>query len=152
MGELHLEIIVDRLKREFGVEANVGKPQVAYRETIRKKTLAEGKWIKQSGGKGQYGHCKIEVEPNPGKGFEFDNDLTGGSIPKEYVKPIEMGVKEALERGVLAGFPMVDVHVRLYDGSYHDVDSSEMAFKLAGSLAHPGRRPQGRARSSSSPS
>ena len=135
MGELHLEIIVDRLKREFGVEANVGKPQVAYRETIRKKTLAEGKWIKQSGGKGQYGHCKIEVKPNPGAGFEFENDLTGGSIPKEYIKPIEMGVKEALERGVLAGFPMVDVHVRLYDGSYHDVDSSEMAFKLAGSLA-----------------
>jgi elongation factor G len=135
MGELHLEIIVDRLKREFGVEANVGKPQVAYRETIRKKTLAEGKWIKQSGGKGQYGHCKIEVEPNPGKGFEFDNDTTGGSIPKEYIKPIEMGIKEALERGVLAGFPMVDVKVRLYDGSYHDVDSSEMAFKLAGSLA-----------------
>ena len=135
MGELHLEIIVDRLKREFGVEANVGKPQVAYRETIRKKALAEGKWIKQSGGKGQYGHCKIEVAPAPGQGFVFENDLTGGSIPKEYIKPIEMGIKEALERGVLAGFPMVDVHVRLYDGSYHDVDSSEMAFKLAGSLA-----------------
>ncbi len=135
MGELHLEIIVDRLKREFGVEANVGKPQVAYRETIRKKALAEGKWIKQSGGKGQYGHCKIECEPAPGQGFVFENDLTGGSIPKEFIKPIEMGIKEALERGVLAGFPMVDVHVRLYDGSYHDVDSSEMAFKLAGSLA-----------------
>jgi elongation factor G len=135
MGELHLEIIVDRLKREFGVEANVGKPQVAYRETIRKKTLAEGKWIKQSGGKGQYGHCKIEVEPAPGLGFVFENDLSGGSIPREYVKPIEAGIREALERGVLAGFPMVDVKVRLYDGSYHDVDSSEMAFKLAGSLA-----------------
>ena len=135
MGELHLEIIVDRLKREFGVEANVGKPQVAYRETIRKKALAEGKWIKQSGGKGQYGHCKIECEPAPGEGFVFENDLTGGSIPKEYIKPIEMGIKEALERGILAGFPMVDVKVRLYDGSYHDVDSSEMAFKLAGSLA-----------------
>ncbi len=135
MGELHLEIIVDRLRREFGVEANVGKPQVAYRETIRKKALAEGKWIKQSGGKGQYGHCKIECEPAPGEGFVFENDLTGGSIPKEYIKPIEMGIKEALERGVLAGFPMVDVKVRLYDGSYHDVDSSEMAFKLAGSLA-----------------
>jgi elongation factor G len=135
MGELHLEIIVDRLRREFGVDANVGKPQVAYRETIRKKALAEGKWIKQSGGKGQYGHCKIECEPAPGQGFVFENDLTGGSIPKEYIKPIEMGIKEALERGVLAGFPMVDVKVRLYDGSYHDVDSSEMAFKLAGSLA-----------------
>ncbi|MBK5257531.1 MAG: elongation factor G [Vicinamibacteria bacterium] len=135
MGELHLEIIVDRLRREFGVEANVGKPQVAYRETIRKKALAEGKWIKQSGGKGQYGHCKIECEPAPGQGFVFENDLTGGSIPKEYIKPIEMGIKEALERGILAGFPMVDVKVRLYDGSYHDVDSSEMAFKLAGSLA-----------------
>ena len=135
MGELHLEIIVDRLKREFGVEANVGKPQVAYRETIRKKAMAEGKWVKQSGGKGQYGHCKIEVEPAPGEGFVFDNDITGGSIPKEYIKPIEAGIREALERGILAGFPMVDVKVRLYDGSYHDVDSSEMAFKLAGSLA-----------------
>ncbi len=135
MGELHLEIIVERLRREFGVDANVGKPQVAYRETIRKKALAEGKWIKQSGGKGQYGHCKIECEPAPGQGFVFENDLTGGSIPKEYIKPIEMGIREALERGVLAGFPMVDVKVRLYDGSYHDVDSSEMAFKLAGSLA-----------------
>ncbi len=113
----------------------MGKPQVAYRETIRKKALAEGKWIKQSGGKGQYGHCKIECAPAPGQGFVFENDLTGGSIPKEFIKPIEMGIKEALERGVLAGFPMVDVHVRLYDGSYHDVDSSEMAFKLAGSLA-----------------
>jgi elongation factor G len=135
MGELHLEIIVDRLKREFSVEANVGKPQVAYRETIRKSAQAEGKWIKQSGGKGQYGHCKIEVEPAPGEGYVFENGITGGAIPKEYIKPIDAGIKEALERGILAGFPMVDVKVRLYDGSYHDVDSSEMAFKLAGSLA-----------------
>ncbi|MBX7186508.1 MAG: elongation factor G [Vicinamibacteria bacterium] len=135
MGELHLEIIVDRLKREFGVEANVGKPQVAYRETIRKKSQAEGKWVKQSGGKGQYGHCKIEVEPAPGQGFVFENGITGGAIPKEFIKPIEAGIREALERGIMAGFPMVDVKVRLYDGSYHDVDSSEMAFKLAGSLA-----------------
>jgi elongation factor G len=135
MGELHLEILVDRLKREFGVEANVGKPQVAYKETIRKSSKAEGKYIKQTGGKGQYGHAKIELEPAPGQGFVFDNDITGGSIPKEFIKPIEMGIKEALERGILAGYPVVDVKVRLYDGSYHDVDSSEMAFKIAGSMA-----------------
>jgi elongation factor G len=135
MGELHLEIIVDRLKREFGVEANVGKPQVAYKETIRKHSKGEGKWIKQSGGKGQYGHAKIEMEPAPGEGFVFENEITGGTIPKEFIKPIEQGIKEALERGILAGFPMVDVRVKLYDGSFHDVDSNEMSFKLAGSLA-----------------
>jgi elongation factor G len=135
MGELHLEIIVDRLKREFSVAANVGKPQVAYKETIRKTARGEGKWIKQSGGRGQYGHCKIEIEPAPGKGFVFVNDIVGGAIPREYIKPVEDGVREALERGVLAGYPMVDVQVRLWEGSYHEVDSSEMAFKLAGSLA-----------------
>ena len=135
MGELHLEIIVDRLKREFGVEANVGKPQVAYKETIRKAAKGEGKYIKQTGGRGQYGHAKIELEPAPGEGFVFENDITGGSIPKEFIKPIEEGIKEALERGILAGYPVVDVRVRLYDGSYHDVDSSEMAFKIAGSMA-----------------
>ena len=135
MGELHLEIIVDRLKREFSVEANVGKPQVAYKETIRKGAKAEGKYIKQTGGRGQYGHCKIEISPAPGEGYVFENDITGGAIPKEYIKPIDEGIKEALERGVLAGYPMVDVKVRLWDGSYHDVDSSEMAFKIAGSMA-----------------
>ncbi len=135
MGELHLEIIVDRLKREFSVEANVGKPQVAYKETIRKQAKAEGKYIKQTGGKGQYGHCKIEIGPAPGEGYVFENDITGGSIPKEFIKPIDEGIKEALERGILAGYPMVDVKVRLWDGSFHDVDSSEMAFKIAGSMA-----------------
>jgi elongation factor G len=135
MGELHLEIIVDRLKREFGVEANVGKPQVAYKETIRKRAKGEGRWIKQTGGRGQYGHAKIELEPAPGEGFVFENEITGGSIPKEYIKPVEEGIKEALERGILAGYPVVDVRVKLYDGSYHEVDSSEMAFKLAGSQA-----------------
>jgi elongation factor G len=135
MGELHLEIIVDRLKREFSVEANVGKPQVAYKETIRKVAKAEGRYIKQTGGRGQYGHCKIELCPAPGEGFVFENDISGGSIPKEFIKPIEMGIKEATERGILAGYPVVDVKVRLYDGSYHDVDSNEMAFKIAGSMA-----------------
>jgi elongation factor G len=135
MGELHLEIIVDRLKREFGVEANVGKPQVAYKETIRKPSKGEGRWIKQTGGRGQYGHAKIELEPAPGEGFVFENEITGGSIPKEYIKPIQEGIKEALERGILAGYPVVDVRAKLYDGTYHDVDSSEIAFKLAGSLA-----------------
>jgi elongation factor G len=135
MGELHLEIIVDRLKREFGVEANVGKPQVAYKETIRKPSKGEGRWIKQTGGRGQYGHAKIELEPAPGEGFVFENEISGGSIPKEYIKPIQEGIKEALERGILAGYPVVDVRAKLYDGTYHDVDSSEMAFKLAGSLA-----------------
>jgi elongation factor G len=135
MGELHLEILVDRLKREFGVEAHVGKPQVAYKETIRRTAKGEGKWVKQTGGRGQYGHCRIEIAPAPNEGFVFDNDIVGGSVPKEYIKPIEDGIREALARGVLAGYPAVDINVRLYDGSYHDVDSSEMAFKLAGSLA-----------------
>jgi elongation factor G len=135
MGELHLEIIVDRMMREFGVGANVGKPQVAYRETIRKPAEAEGRHVKQTGGHGQYGVVKIRIEPFPGGGFEFVDDITGGRIPREYIKPTEAGIKEALEGGILAGFPMSDVKVTLYDGSYHDVDSSEMAFKVAGSLA-----------------
>jgi elongation factor G len=136
MGELHLEIIVDRMMREFGVGANVGKPQVAYRETIRKEAEAEGRHVKQTGGHGQYGHVKIRVEPLPsGSGFEFEDEVTGGRIPKEYIKPTEMGIKEALEGGILAGYPMSDLKVTLYDGTYHDVDSSEMAFKIAGSMA-----------------
>jgi elongation factor G len=135
MGELHLEIIVDRMMREFGVAANVGKPQVAYRETIRKSAEAEGRHVKQSGGRGQYGVVKLRIEPLPqGSGFEFVNDIYGGTVPKEYIGPVEVGVKEALEGGVLAGFPMSDVKVTLYDGSYHEVDSSEMAFKIAGSI------------------
>ncbi len=135
MGELHLEILVDRMKREYKVEANVGAPQVAYRETIRKPSDAEGKYIRQTGGSGNYGHCKIKIEPNPGLGYEFSNDIKGGTIPKEYIKPIDQGIREALEGGILAGFPLVDIKVSLYDGSYHDVDSNEMAFKIAGSLA-----------------
>jgi len=136
MGELHLEIIVDRMMREFGVGANVGKPQVAYRETIRKHAEAEGRHVKQSGGRGQYGVVKIKVEPlPPGSGFEFVNEIYGGSIPKEFIKPVEVGMREALEGGVLAGYPMSDLKAILYDGSYHDVDSSEMAFKIAGSIA-----------------
>jgi elongation factor G len=135
MGELHLEIIIDRMMREFKVEANVGKPQVAYRETIRKPSQAEGKFIRQTGGRGQYGHVKIKLEPNPGKGYEFENEIVGGSVPKEFIKPVDHGIKEALEGGILAGYPMVDVKAILYDGSYHDVDSSEMAFKIAGSMA-----------------
>jgi len=136
MGELHLDIIVDRLLREFKVGANVGKPQVAYRETIRQKTAAEGKFVRQSGGRGQYGHVNIEMEPlEPGGGFEFVNKIVGGSVPREYINPIEKGVQEALENGVLAGYQMVDVRVTLIDGSYHEVDSSEMAFKIAGSMA-----------------
>jgi elongation factor G len=136
MGELHLEIIVDRLQREFGVGANVGKPQVAYRETIRKATESECRYIKQTGGRGQYGHVKLRLEPlAPGGGFEFANAIVGGVVPKEYVPAVEKGVVEALEGGVLAGYPMSDVKVTLFDGSYHDVDSSEMAFKIAGSMA-----------------
>jgi elongation factor G len=136
MGELHLEIIVDRMKREFRVEANIGKPQVAYKETIKKKVEAEGKFVRQSGGRGQYGHVWIEVEPNEkGKGFEFENAIVGGVIPKEYIKPVEQGIVEAMRNGVLAGYPVEDVKVKLFDGSYHDVDSSEMAFKVAGSIA-----------------
>jgi elongation factor G len=136
MGELHLEIIVDRLKREFGVGANVGKPQVAYRETIKRLAKGEGKFIRQTGGRGQYGHAKIEIEPlPPGSGFVFENNIVGGAIPREYISPVEAGIKEAMERGVLAGYEMVDIKVSLYDGSYHEVDSSEIAFKIAGSMA-----------------
>jgi elongation factor G len=136
MGELHLEIIVDRMMREYKVEANVGKPQVAYRETIRSNAEAEGKYIRQTGGSGNYGHAKIRIEPNEaGKGYEFINDIKGGSIPKEYIKPIDQGIQDAMTRGVLAGYEMVDIKVTLYDGSYHDVDSNEMAFKIAGSMA-----------------
>ncbi len=136
MGELHLEILVDRMLREFNVEATVGKPQVAYRETILKSSDAEGKWIKQSGGKGQYGHAVIHLEPGkPGSGFEFISKIVGGAIPKEYIPAVEQGVKEACESGVIAGYPIIDVQVTLVDGSYHDVDSNEMAFKLAGKMA-----------------
>lgn len=136
MGELHLEIIVDRLQREFKVECNVGKPQVAYKETIKNAVKAEGKHVKQSGGKGQYGHCVIELEPQEqGVGYEFVNKIVGGAIPKEYISPIDNGIQEAMLNGIVAGFPVVDVKVTVVDGSYHDVDSSEMAFKIAGSLA-----------------
>ncbi len=136
MGELHLEILVDRMVREFGVAANIGKPQVAYRETIRQRAEAEGKFIRQTGGRGQYGHVKIVLEPvEPGKGFEFVNEIVGGAIPKEYIKPVEEGIREALETGVLAGYEVVDVKVTLLDGSYHEVDSSEIAFKISGSMA-----------------
>ena len=135
MGELHLEIIIDRMKREFRVEANVGKPQVAYKETITKKVTAEGKFVRQSGGRGQYGHVWLEIEPNEkGKGFEFENAIVGGVVPKEYIKPTEQGIFEAMKNGVLAGYPVEDVKVRLFDGSFHPVDSSEMAFKIAGSM------------------
>src|SRR6185503_16263815 len=134
MGELHLEIIVDRLLREFKVEANVGKPQVAYRETIRNKAEAQGRFVRQTGGRGQFGDVYIEVEPNPGEGFVFENDIVGGAIPREYIPAVEKGIKEALDTGVLAGYPIVDVKVHLTDGSYHEVDSSEMAFKIAGSM------------------
>ncbi|MBK9517445.1 MAG: elongation factor G [Anaeromyxobacter sp.] len=135
MGELHLEILVDRMLREFKVEANVGKPQVAYRETITLTVEAEGKYVRQTGGKGQYGHCWLRLIPQPpGKGFEFENVIVGGAIPKEFVKPIEKGIVEAMEGGILAGYPMVDIRVEVTDGSYHDVDSSEMAFKIAGSM------------------
>jgi elongation factor G len=136
MGELHLEIIVDRLRREFKVDANVGKPQVAYRETITSPAQAEGKFIRQTGGRGQYGHVKIKIEPRErGKGFEFIDEIKSGAIPREYIPAVEKGIKEALETGVVAGYPVVDVAVRLYDGSYHEVDSSELAFKIAGSMA-----------------
>ncbi len=134
MGELHLEIIVDRMKREFGVGANVGKPQVAYRETIRAKAEYDYTHKKQTGGSGQYARAKLRVEPNPGKGFEFDNEIKGGSIPKEFIPAVEKGVVEALEGGILAGYPMVDIKVELFDGAYHDVDSSEMAFKICSSI------------------
>ncbi len=136
MGELHLEIIVDRLLREFKVEAIVGKPQVAYRETIRKQVRAEGRFVRQSGGRGQYGHCVIELFPRePGQGYEFNNNIIGGVIPKEFIAPIDQGIQEAAKNGVLGGYEVVDFGVNLVDGSYHDVDSSEMAFKIAGSMA-----------------
>jgi len=134
MGELHLDIIVDRMRREYKVDANVGKPQVAYRETITREVEAEGKYIRQTGGRGQYGHVWLRVRPNPGKGFSFKNAVVGGTIPREYIAPVEKGIVEAMEGGVLAGYPLVDVEVELFDGSYHDVDSNEMAFKIAGSI------------------
>jgi elongation factor G len=136
MGELHLEIIVDRLKREFGVEASVGKPQVAYKETLTAPAEGEGRFVRQTGGRGQYGHAKIRLLPlPPGSGYQFENEIVGGSVPREYIKPIDQGIQEALTRGVLAGYPIDDVRIELYDGSYHEVDSSEMAFKIAGSMA-----------------
>jgi elongation factor G len=137
MGELHLEIIVDRMMREFKVDANVGRPQVAYRETVRRRVeKVEGKFIRQSGGKGQYGHVVINLEPTEaGQGFHFEDKIVGGVVPREYIGPVEQGIKEALENGILAGYPMVDVKVELTFGSYHEVDSSEMAFKIAGSMA-----------------
>ena len=135
MGELHLEIIVDRMKREFKVEANVGKPQVAYRETIRAMVESEGKFVRQSGGRGQYGHVWLKIEPNEqGKGYEFVNGIVGGTVPREYIPAVDKGIKEAVDTGVVAGYPVVDVKVTLFDGSYHDVDSNEMAFKIAGSM------------------
>jgi elongation factor G len=136
MGELHLEIIVDRMKREFKVEANVGKPQVAYRETIRSKVDQEGKFVRQSGGRGQYGHVWITLEPSvPGKGYEFVNGIVGGTVPREFIPAVDKGIKESTQNGVLAGYPVVDIKVTLFDGSFHDVDSNEMAFKIAGSMA-----------------
>jgi elongation factor G len=136
MGELHLEIIVDRMKREFGVEANVGKPQVAYRETIRKLVEEEGKFVRQTGGRGQYGHVYLRIEPaEPGTGYEFANEIVGGAVPREYINAVDKGIREQMGNGVIAGYPVVDCKVALYDGSYHDVDSSEVAFKIAGSMA-----------------
>jgi elongation factor G len=136
MGELHLEILVERLKREFKVRANIGRPQVAYRETIQQSAKGEGRFIRQSGGHGQYGHVKIKVEPNGlGKGYHFENKIVGGAIPKEYVPAVNQGIREALQNGVLAGYPVEDIRVELIDGTYHEVDSSELAFKIAGSMA-----------------
>jgi elongation factor G len=137
MGELHLEIIVDRLLREFRVDANVGRPQVAYRETIRKRAeKVVGRFVRQSGGRGQYGHCVINIEPNePGGGYQFESKIMGGAIPREYIPAVDQGIQEAMTTGILAGYPMVDVKIELTDGTYHDVDSSELAFKIAGSLA-----------------
>jgi elongation factor G len=136
MGELHLDIIIDRMKREFGVEANVGAPQVAYRETIRKTVEAEGKFVRQSGGKGQYGHVWLRIEPQEqGTGYAFENAVVGGSVPKEFISSVDKGIQEQMKNGVIAGYPVEDVKVTLFDGSYHDVDSSEMAFKVAGSMA-----------------
>ena len=135
MGELHLDIIVDRMKREFGVEANIGKPQVAYRETIRKTVEAEGKFIRQTGGRGQYGHVWLRIEPIEGDGYEFVDEITGGAVPREYISAVDKGIRDQLSNGVLAGYPLQGVKATLYDGSYHDVDSSEVAFKVAGSMA-----------------
>ena len=136
MGELHLEIIVDRMMREYKVEASVGKPQVAYRETITKSVAAEGRYVRQSGGKGQFGHCKITVEPaEPGSGYSFTSAIVGGAIPKEYIPSIDEGIQEASKSGIVGGYEVVDFKVTLTDGSYHEVDSSEMAFKIAGSMA-----------------
>jgi elongation factor G len=136
MGELHLDIIVDRMKREFKVEANIGKPQVAYRETIRKAVEAEGKFVRQTGGRGQYGHVLVQLEPlEPGSGFQFENKIVGGVVPKDYINSVSAGIEEAMQDGVVAGYPMVDIKATLFDGSYHEVDSSESAFKIAGSLA-----------------
>src|SRR5699024_2539735 len=136
MGKLHLDVIVDRLKREFKVEANVGAPQVAYRETFRSSPEVEGKVIRQSGGRGQYGHVWVKFEPNvEGAGYEFENKIVGGVVPREYIPSVDQGIEEALEAGVLAGYPLIDVKATLYDGSYHDVDSNEVAFKIAGSMA-----------------
>jgi elongation factor G len=136
MGELHLDILVDRMKREFSVEANVGRPQVAYRETVRNTVEAEGKFIRQSGGRGQYGHVKIRLEPmGSGEGYEFDNAVVGGAVPKEYISSVDKGIQEQMTNGVIAGYPVVDCKVTLIDGSYHEVDSNEMAFKIAGSMA-----------------
>ena len=136
MGELHLEIIVERMKREFGVEADVGRPQVAYKETIKEEAEAEGKYIRQSGGRGQYGHVKLRVEPlERGKGFEFVNKIRGGVIPQEFIPAVEKGVREAMEKGVIAGYPLVDIQAALFDGSFHEVDSSEVAFKIAAGMA-----------------
>ncbi|MCX7014809.1 MAG: elongation factor G, partial [Candidatus Sumerlaeota bacterium] len=136
MGELHLEVLVERLKREFRLEANVGRPQVSYRETVSGKAQAEGRFVRQSGGRGQYGHCALRVESRPpGSGFEFDNEIAGGKIPREYIPAIEKGVIDAMNSGVLAGYPVVDVKVTVFDGSFHPVDSSELAFKIAGSIA-----------------
>ena len=135
MGELHLEIIVDRMFREFRVEANVGKPQVSYRETVKKSARAEGKFVRQTGGHGQYGHCVIEIEPNPDGGYEFSNETVGGVVPKEFANAVSEGIREAAKAGVLAGYEVVDFKVRLVDGSTHEVDSSEMAFRVAGSMA-----------------
>ena len=136
MGELHLDIIVDRMRREFNVDSNVGRPQVAYRETIRETVEQEGKFVRQSGGRGQYGHVWLKLEPlEPGAGFEFENAIVGGVVPREFIPAVEKGVREQMQNGVLAGYPVVDVKATLYDGSYHDVDSSETAFKIAGSMA-----------------
>jgi len=136
MGELHLEVLIDRMVREMKVEANIGKPKVAYRETIKDSAQAEGKYIRQSGGRGQYGHVWLKIEPQErGSEFEFVNEIKGGAVPQEYIKPTQKGVEEAIAKGVIAGYPVVDVKVTLYDGSYHEVDSSESAFKIAGSLA-----------------